>query len=253
VLFVATPDKVQGLFRNSRLTSGGLLPRFLVCDPAARPVPLKVSMDVRHTLPTDVSQQYEAAIFAALSRYRFSAADDPDQIDMVPDARGLLIEDWNSFCAANNGTKDCPFEARHTENAIRIALVLHTFQHVDTDQHPAVHHAHEHSLDDQTFRDALRIRDWFNKHQEVFRSSQQVAVEDAAWAKIERMLRDRGAAGITTRDLYTGRRVCSNAAEAQRLLTQWVTEGRIVPFERKPAEGAGRPTTAYRLAPLGRR
>ena len=66
VLFVATPDKVQGLFRNSRLTSGGLLPRFLVCDPAARPVPLKVSMDVRHTLPTDVSQQYEAAIFAAL-------------------------------------------------------------------------------------------------------------------------------------------------------------------------------------------
>ena len=40
VLFVATPDKVQELFRNSRLTSGGLLPRFLVCDPAARPVPL---------------------------------------------------------------------------------------------------------------------------------------------------------------------------------------------------------------------
>ena len=131
VLFVATPDKVQKLFGNARLTSGGLLPRFLVCDPAARPVPLTASADVKHTLPTDVSQPYEAAIFAALSRYRFSAADDPYEIDMVPKARGLLIEDWNRFCAKSNGTEDCPFEARHTENAIRIALVLHTFRHVD--------------------------------------------------------------------------------------------------------------------------
>ena len=53
---------------------------------------------------------------------------------MVPKARGLLIEDWNRFCAKSNGTEDCPFEARHTENAIRIALVLHTFRHVDIEQ-----------------------------------------------------------------------------------------------------------------------
>ena len=35
VLFVVTPDKLQELFRNSRLTTGGLLARFLVCDPPA--------------------------------------------------------------------------------------------------------------------------------------------------------------------------------------------------------------------------
>ena len=134
VLFVATPDKVRELFQKPRLTSGGLLPRFLVCDPAARPVPLSMSADVKHTLPTDVSQQYEAAIFAALSRYRVSAADDPNEIDMTPKARGLLIEDWNRFCAKSNGTEDCPFEARHTENAIRIAGVLHAFRHVDIKQ-----------------------------------------------------------------------------------------------------------------------
>ena len=134
VLFVATPDIVQKLFGKNRFTIGGLLPRFLVCDPAARPVPLTASADVKHTLPTDVSQQYEAAIFAALSRYRFGAADDPDEIDMVPKARGLLIEDWNRFCAKSNGTEDCPFEARHTENAIRAALVLHAFRHVDIEQ-----------------------------------------------------------------------------------------------------------------------
>jgi len=137
---------------------------------------------VKHKLPTDVSQQYEAAIFAALSQYRFSAADDPDEeeaeeeeapaaeqdeayeIDMTPKARGLLIEDWNRFCAASNGTEDCPFEARHTENAIRIALVLHTFRHVEFKQGDdgkphAQMEAHNHALDEHSARDALRIRD----------------------------------------------------------------------------------------------
>jgi hypothetical protein len=258
VLFVATPDKVQELFRTSRLTTGGLLPRFLVCDPAARPVALKASADVKHTLPTDVSQQYEAAIFAALSRYRFSGAEYPDEIDMISSARGLLIEDWNRFCAKSNGTEDCPFEARHTENAIRIGLVLHTFWHVDIEQRSegtfgATMQAHNHSVDESTVRGALRIRDWFNLHQEALRTPQRAAADDDAWRKAQSMMGDRSSAiGITARDLYNGRRVCSNANEAQRLLTQWETEGRVESFERKPAEGAGRPTTAYRLAPLGR-
>src|SRR4029077_14478168 len=112
VLFLATPDKVQELFRTSRLTSGGLLPRFLVCDPAARPVRLSWTADSKHTLPTDVSQPYESAIFEALSRYRCSAAEAPDEIDMTTAARGTFIEDWNRFCAASNGANDCPFEAR---------------------------------------------------------------------------------------------------------------------------------------------
>ena len=105
VLFLVTPHKVQELFRDTRLTSEGLLPRFLVCDPAARPMPITASADVAHTLPTDVSQPYEAAIFAALSKYRFFAADkqadkpagepEPYVIDLTPKARALLIEDWN--------------------------------------------------------------------------------------------------------------------------------------------------------------
>ena len=259
VLFVATPDKAQELFRTPRLTSGGLLPRFLVCDPAARPAPLSASADVKHTLPTDVSQQYEAAIFATLSRYRFSAADDPYEIEMAPKARGLLIEDWNRFCAKNNGTEDCPFEARHTENAIRIALVLHTFRQVDIEQEgPGTFHArmqaHNHALDEHSVRNALRIRDWFNLHQAALRTPQRAAFEDDAWHTTQAMLRDRSpAVGITARDLYNGRRVCGDSKTAQRFLTQWKTEGKVEHFERKPAEGAGRPTTAYRLAPLGRR
>src|SRR5438477_2782026 len=132
VLFVATPDRVQELFRNSRLTSGGLLPRFLSCDPGAKPVAIDPNAsEINYSLPTDVSQPYEAAIFAAVHCYRISGADEPHEITMTDAARRVLAEDWNRFCAANNGTRDQPFEARHTENAIRIALVLDTFGHVD--------------------------------------------------------------------------------------------------------------------------
>jgi hypothetical protein len=177
---------------------------------------------------------------------------------MAPDALDLIIEDWNEFCAKSNGTEDCPFEARHTENAIRIALVLHTFENVDIEQRGkgtfgARMQAYTRTLDRKTVEHALRIRNWFNRHQDALRTPQRAAADDDAWHKAQAMMRDRPALGITTRDLYTGRRVCGNADEAHRLLTQWQIEGRVESFPRKPAEGAGRPTTAYRLAPLGRR
>jgi hypothetical protein len=260
VLFVATPDKVQELFRNPRLTSGGLLPRFLVCDPRARPMPLAMSTDgnVRHTLPTDVSQQYEAANFGALSNYRFAPAD-PYEIGMITDARYLLVEDWNRFCKKNNGTQDFPFEARHTENAIHIALVLHTFTHVDIEQGDtegefhAIMQAHNHSVDEATTRNALQIRDWFNSHQDALRTPQRAAADDDAWRKAKGMLADRSAAmGITARDFFRTYRTCGNAEEATRLLEKWTSEARLEKFTRKPPGGIGRPTTAYRLGPLGR-
>jgi hypothetical protein len=188
-----------------------------------------------------------------------SARNDPDEIDMTFAARNLFIEDWNGFCAKNNGTEDCPFEARHTENAIRIAIVLHAFKHVTIEQEgQGTFHAqlsgHERRLNEQTARAALQIRDWFNLHQDRLRMPQRADADNEAWGKAQEMMRNRSAAiGITSRDLYNGRRVCRDADEAHRLLRQWEDLGRVEPFGRKPAEGAGRPTTAYRLAPLGRR
>jgi hypothetical protein len=286
-LFLVTPDKAQELFRNRRLTSGGLLPRFLVCDPAARPVPFTSSGDEdKHTLPTDAAQPYEAAIFKALADYRAlegkiskleraleKAAGDEHhellaeldaltarrEIGVTPEAASVFIEDWNRFCAASNGTEDHPFEARHTENAIRIALVLHAFCHVDIEWRSegtcgARMFGHERTLDARTARDALRIRDWFNLHQDALRKPQRAAASEDAWHKAQAMMRDRSPAiGITARDLYNNRLICGNRSQAEKFLVEWVREGRVERFQRKPAEGAGRPTVAYRLAPLGRR
>jgi hypothetical protein len=152
-------------------------------------------------------------------------ADNPHEIDMVAGARDLLIEDWNRFCVASNGTEDCPFEARHTENAIRIALVLHAFLQVEIKKrsegtYGARMFGHEPNfdkLDEQTVRNALQIRDWFNRHQDALRTPQRAAADDDAWHKAQAMMRDRSAmVGITARDLYSGRRVCGDSETAQR-------------------------------------
>ena len=49
------------------------------------------------------------------------------------------------------------------------------------------------------------------------------------------------------RDLYRGRRIADDKAEAERLVQIWIEEGRLRAEERKPS-GAGRPTTVYSLA-----
>jgi hypothetical protein len=115
--------------------------------------------------------------------------------------------------------------------------------------------AHNHAVDEHSVRNALRIRDWFNLHQDALRTPQRAAVEDDAWHKAQAMMRDRSpAVGITARDLYNGRRVCGDSQTAQRLLTQWETEARVESFKRERADGPGRPPAiAYKLAPLGRR
>ncbi len=255
VLFITTPDKVQELYRTPRLTTGGLLPRFLACDPGARPMPLdEVPSETPRSLPTDAAQPYEAAIFTAVDRYRLSADDDPDVVAATRATQRLCIEDWNRFCARAKGGVDAPFESRHTENLIRVALVLHAFKHVQATKkdgyegtYNATMHAHEHDLDEATMRDALRIRDWFNEHQNELRAPERAAADDSAWERAEALIRSMPA-GVTARDLYNGRRVCNDATTAKRLLGEWEKQGRVVAFERKP-DGAGRPTIAYKLAP----
>jgi Protein of unknown function (DUF3987)/CHC2 zinc finger len=287
VLFVATPDCVQELFEDRRLTSGGLLPRFLVCDPRARPMPQSANVDKGHTLPTDVSQAYESAIWAVFAHYGLRAdksfkidpttrklkltvdglcedadragdENEPFEIDMTPGARKLAVDDWNRFCAGCDGNEDRPFEARHTENAIRIAVVLHAFRFIrQTQRGPGTFHsevyAHEQPLDEETMCHALEIRDWFNRHQERLRGSQRADAEEKAWHRAKGLLADRSPAmGITARDFFRGYRTCGSVKEARRLLEKWTAEARLEKFTRKPPGGIGRPTTACRLGPLGR-
>lgn len=107
-------------------------------------------------------------------------------------------------------------------------------------------------MSEETFRGALRIRDWFTLHQENLRKPERAAAAEEALHKVQTMMKTRSpAVGITARDVYNGRKFCDDAEAAQKLLEQWKAEGSVEEFQRKP-EGAGRPTTAYRLPPMSR-
>src|SRR5262249_10988892 len=89
-------------------------------------------------------------------------------------------------------------------------------------------YAHEQALTEQTMQDALRIRDWFNLHQERLRQPEKAAAEDDVWHKAKAILGDRSSViGITARDLYKNRGVFANVEDTNRFLSEWVSEGRI--------------------------
>ena len=267
ILFVATPSDVQAFFKDPLLNASGLLPRFLVCDPKARPVPMDLNSDDASspfTLPSDAYEPYKSAIFALISRYRLfktkieEESDDPletepepFQIGMTAGARRLVEEDWNRFVGRCDDGKDHPYESRHTENGIRLALVLHAFHCIRrVKQSDGTFHseacAHEHPIGEATMRDALRLRDWFNWHQQKFLVSQLEADEEKTRRKMKTILDERSSAvGVTRRDLRR-RNVFSSRGEESRCLDQWMKEGWIERFARGTTRQGGRPTFAYR-------
>ncbi len=266
VLFVATPETVSELYQNKQLCTGGLLPRFLSCNPGAQRIPLALSdFGESRKLPTEATQPYEALIFSALAAYRMpSDAElgkpeepvEPTLINCTEGASKACVEDDKTACENSAETSD-PFAARHMENAARLAIVLHTAKHAEIRPNPAkpghynsMLHGHARDLDEETMRNALQIRDWFSLHQKSLREPERVAAEDSVWEKAQEFMRDHPA-GATARDLYTGKRVFRDAAQASRLLAEWVENKWIVASERKH-EGAGRPAVAYKLAVKGK-
>jgi len=235
---------------------GGLLPRMLVCDPKAKrePIPEETAGKVA-AIPAEVSQPYEAAIWAVARAYRLGGDEErePYGIDMEEAARAVYARDYNRTCRAiNPEAAEDAFDARDTENAIRLGVVLHAFRHLDIRHESGGHYTvaglngHETALEESTARDALEIRDWFRAHQRAFLEPRKVAADDERWTRMKNLLHDLPN-GATLRDLYRGRRIADDKAEAERLVAAWIEEGRLRSEVRKP-DGAGRPTTVYSLA-----
>lgn len=252
VCWVCTPAKVRELFQNERLCEAGLLPRFLVCDPRARAqeIPEDQAAEAR-TIPAHVAQPYEAAIWKALHEYRLDANAEPFVLDMTTEARLTFARDFNQVLR-NTGYLPDPFQSRHTEQAIRLALICHLFRNCEIEQRSegtfgAELTGHEKPLCAEAAACGLALRDWFARRQSEFLTSRKEAQEDARWEKARAIMR-RHPDGITARELYSGRAVASNKAEAESLLAVWFEEGRVVAVPPKQA-GVGRKVVRYKLAP----
>lgn len=256
LLFLMTGDKTEELYQNRRLVEGGLLPRILVCDPKAKRMPIpEESAGEAVEMPSDVTQPYEAAIWAVTRGYRLESGneEEPHTIEMAENARRAFAKDWNRRCQeVNPEAEEDAFDARDTENAIRLALVLHVFRHLEIRHERGEIYqvealrGHETEMEEATARDALEIRDWFLAHQRAFLEPRKVAADDDRWNKMKILLHDLPN-GATLRDLYRGRRIADNKADAERLVEIWVEEGRLRSQVRKP-DGPGRPTTVYLIA-----
>lgn len=254
VCFVATPAKVRELFANERLCEGGLLPRFLVVDPQARAMPIdEETAGEARKIPAHVSQPYEAAVFAALNHYRLAANAAPHVIDMEPEARRMFVRDRAAIMERAGWMPD-PFEARLTEQAIRLALLIHIFRHIVIEKRSEGTFGaedvlgHERPLRVRDAEAGVAVRDWFARRQSEFLAARRVAERETKWERVRRLMLSRPD-GITARDIYSGRTLARDKAEADTMLAGWVDEGRIIPVTPK-AGTPGRKSLRYRLAPM---
>jgi Protein of unknown function (DUF3987)/CHC2 zinc finger len=275
-LFLCTPDFVQDLFARKHLTKQGLLPRFLVCNPKARPVPEDLNKDDDDFTSGELTEDmkaYRNAVFATCNRYyRFretkGRSDDeldapislyfdqdhpetvaPYEIKMMPGAQRLRKEDFNRFCELCEDDKNHPFESRHTENAIRIALVLHAFTYFrTTEDGKLVACAHEHALTEETMRNAIISRDWFKAHQERMRGPEQAEEDEDLWKKVEKLTKRFPELRAWHLCNY---HVCESMEKARQLLNKFESSYlRLVSEERKTVKG--RKFKVYLRRPLDR-
>jgi hypothetical protein len=242
-LFVVTPDTAKKLTGSERMREGGLLPRFLVSVSHARPQPWD---DEAREIPPEVAADYERVAFAMLNNYRNKGLGELSPLDMEPGARAVFAEHWRGYCESYQEVS-AAFDARHTENAIRLALVLHAWACVSLSE-PADVFAHERPLTEQTARDGLRLLEWFTIHQRGLLAPHRAAARESKWEKVMKFCKGHKGPLITPGDAVAYS-VAPDAKEAEQLLEAWVTECRLVKEEPEATGKGGRPRVArYRLA-----
>ncbi|MBE2180371.1 MAG: hypothetical protein IAE97_07860 [Chthoniobacterales bacterium] len=179
----------------------------------------------------------------------------PHTVDMEPEARRMFARDWNGILERTDGALD-PFESRLTEQAIRLALALHVFRHIEIEKRgPGTYGVaeggcigHERPLREHDAAAGLAVRDWFKRRQSEFLAARRAAEADQLWERVRRFMLGRPG-GVTARDIYSGRRFAKDKAEAETLLAAWAEDGRIQASKPEPG-GKGRQPVRYRLSPM---
>ena len=254
-LFVITPDVARKLFANDRMKTGGLLPRFLVVNSQAKPQPWGES----RRLESDISQRYEATAFAMLNTLRARVADDAPPLEMTGEARELFAAHFKRFCDGFAAKPDfAAFDARHTENAVRLALVFHAWDALQFEPDGsggtvARCDALESPLNGHTARAALLVADWFERQQAAMLAPMREAARDEKYERTIQRCERRREWIVASRDLV-GARIADTAEEADKLLSSWEQEGRAVRVEAeaKPGAGARQTKPRYRILQPGK-
>jgi hypothetical protein len=236
-LWIITPDIQKKLIASERMLRGGLLARFLVVSSTARPQPWAVEA---REVSGDVAGRYERAAFSLLNNYRNRALGEIEPIEMEAGAWDLFADHYRRYCERFDPDFSA-FEARHTENAVRLALVLHTWKNIEFPPgEPVKVSAHKLPLEEGTARAALRLLDWFAAHQSEMLAPQREALKAGKLDKVRELCTRRNSWIVSSRDLISYR-LAASAKEAEAMLSEWETQGRIVREHEDGTPGGGRP------------
>ena len=235
VVLLTQPDKLVRLLKNSALRDGGLMPRFLIHCTEALPQYLDVAMP---SFDPALKSEYTQLVDSLIRSYRCSTGV-PIIVDATPEAKQAMVNCFNAGIDRRlQGVESMDsFTARHTEQACRIAVVLHAADHgADAGKHPVGV--------DCTNR-AIAIAEWFAGEQLVLlagvlsRSEEEMKEAVLALAQEEQY----ASSGIWPREVQR-RRIVKHAGEGLDLLNQLVAEGRL---EEMPRSLKGRGSPHYRL------
>ena len=157
ILWMVQPDAARKAFNEESFTDSGLLPRFLIFDPKAEP---QERYEQPSPIPVSIKNGWAMLIRSLATTYRMNG-DNPQAVRVSKDATNALTDYERENVRRRRRNGDlidlAPFVARWTENAWKIALVLHAAQHGGT--------SHEVTLDATTAGNALEVMRWFADRQ----------------------------------------------------------------------------------------
>lgn len=157
VLWMVQPDAARKLLGDDAMTESGLVPRFLLFDPEAEP-------EERFESPSPISASVKATWSTLIRSLTATYRNNPNAPHVIH-ATGPALDAMAHYERENirrrrkNGDlRDlAAFVARWSENAWRLALVLHAGNHGDR--------AHERPLEAGTAEDAITLMRWFSEMQ----------------------------------------------------------------------------------------
>jgi hypothetical protein len=157
ILWMIQPDAARMALAEDSFTDSGLLPRFLICDPKAEP---QERFSPPDPIPVATKEKWATLIRSLAWGYRILGGD-PMTVNVSHEATEILHEyereNIRRRCSKGDLRDLAPYVSRWTENAWKIAIVLHCAKHGGQ--------AHSAVLEEASACNAVEIMRWFSDRQ----------------------------------------------------------------------------------------
>jgi hypothetical protein len=235
LLWFTQPETITALLETKSLTSGGFLPRVMVCQTGCDLVEEPEEVPAINPL---LSVAYNNSIRTLIQFFRLRKQ--PAIIQPTKEVRNFLREHHNQLIRRRKSDlKDVrSFAARWTEWAWRIAACLHAATFLEK--------AEEHALTMETAVKAVAIADWFSEQAlSILHEQRQGNILLEKRKLVEKVLREIEAnpGGISARHAQRAR-VAPTAEETTKILENMKADGILYAVDTTPI-GGGKKTRLY--------